>query len=70
MMSAAASLGLVLLWNVDEGLNQVDKFFHQAEVRACVFCLLSLFLFAVLWPVSLGICHFFYLYQHSFSHEY
>ena len=31
MMSAAASLGMVLLWNVDEGLNQIDKFFHNSE---------------------------------------
>jgi 26S proteasome regulatory subunit N1 len=31
MMSAAASLGMVLLWNVDEGLNQIDKFFHNKE---------------------------------------
>ena len=31
MMSAAASLGMVLLWNVDEGLNQIDKFFHNTE---------------------------------------
>merc|ERR1712157_402662 len=26
MMSAAASLGSILLWNVDEGLTQIDKF--------------------------------------------
>ena len=31
MLSAAASLGMVLLWNVDEGLNQIDKFFHNNE---------------------------------------
>jgi 26S proteasome regulatory subunit N1 len=31
MMSAAASLGMILLWNVDEGLNQIDKFFHNTE---------------------------------------
>eukprot|EP01041_Mallomonas_annulata_P006987 gene6987-14202_t len=31
MMSAAASLGLVLLWNVEEGLNQIDKYFHNTE---------------------------------------
>jgi hypothetical protein len=31
MMSAAASLGLVLLWNVEEGLTQIDKFLYSTE---------------------------------------
>lgn len=31
MMSAAASMGAVLLWNVEEGLNQIDKFMHSQE---------------------------------------
>jgi 26S proteasome regulatory subunit N1 len=31
MLSAAASLGMIMLWNVDEGLNQIDKFFHNTE---------------------------------------
>lgn len=31
MMAAAASTGLLYLWNVDQGLNQVDKFFHHNE---------------------------------------
>jgi 26S proteasome regulatory subunit N1 len=31
MMSAAASLGAILLWNVEEGLNQIDKFLHSGE---------------------------------------
>lgn len=31
MISAAASLGMVMLWNVDEGLNQIDKYFHHNE---------------------------------------
>ncbi|CAM9663790.1 unnamed protein product, partial [Ectocarpus sp. 6 AP-2014] len=31
MMSAAASLGTILLWNVEEGLMQIDKFFHSNE---------------------------------------
>lgn len=31
MMSAAASLGMLMLWNVEEGLNQIDKFFHDAD---------------------------------------
>ena len=31
MMSAAASLGMLMLWNVDEGINQIDKYFHNSE---------------------------------------
>jgi 26S proteasome regulatory subunit N1 len=31
MMSAVASLGLVMLWNVDEGLNKVDKYLMHAD---------------------------------------
>lgn len=31
MMSAAASLGMLMMWNVDEGLNQIDKYFHNSE---------------------------------------
>lgn len=31
MMSAAASLGSILLWNVDEGLTQIDKFLYSSE---------------------------------------
>eukprot|EP00124_Ichthyophonus_hoferi_P001063 Ihof_evm3s49 gene=Ihof_evmTU3s49 len=31
MMSAAASLGLILLWDVDGGLTQIDKFLYSNE---------------------------------------
>ncbi|CAN0219074.1 unnamed protein product [Laminaria digitata] len=31
MMSAAASLGTILLWNVEEGLTQIDKFLYSNE---------------------------------------
>jgi 26S proteasome regulatory subunit N1 len=31
MMSAAASLGSILLWDVDEGLTQIDKFLYSSE---------------------------------------
>jgi len=31
MMSAAASLGSILLWNVEEGLTQIDKFLYSNE---------------------------------------
>lgn len=30
-MSAAASLGSILMWNVDEGLTQIDKFLYSSE---------------------------------------
>lgn len=29
--SAAASLGMILLWDVDSGLAQIDKYFHSTE---------------------------------------
>lgn len=31
MLSAAASLGSLLLWNVEEGLTQIDKFLYSSE---------------------------------------
>jgi len=31
MMSAAASLGSIMLWNVEEGLTQVDKFLYSDD---------------------------------------
>jgi 26S proteasome regulatory subunit N1 len=31
MTSAAASLGMVMMWNVEEGLNQIDKYFHNSD---------------------------------------
>lgn len=31
MMSAAASLGLSLLWDTDVGLSHVDKYTYSAE---------------------------------------
>lgn len=31
MMSATASLGMILLWNVEEGLTQIDKFLYSDE---------------------------------------
>ena len=39
MMSATASLGLVMMWNVDEGLNQYDPYTHHTDpfVRAGAF---------------------------------
>ncbi|KAI8825259.1 armadillo-type protein [Fimicolochytrium jonesii] len=31
MMSAAASLGVILLWNVEEGLTHIDKYLYSQE---------------------------------------
>lgn len=31
MLSATASLGLILLWDVDGGLTQIDKFLYASE---------------------------------------
>ena len=31
MMSAAASIGLILLWDVDGGLTQIDKYLYSPE---------------------------------------
>ena len=37
MMSAAASLGLSLLWDTDVGLSHVDKYTYSAEEHIKVF---------------------------------
>lgn len=31
MMSAAASLGMIMLWNVEEGITQIDKFLYTDD---------------------------------------
>ena len=31
MLSAAASLGMILLWDVDGGLTQIDKYLYAQE---------------------------------------
>ena len=31
MLSATASHGLILLWDVDGGLSQIDKYFYSSE---------------------------------------
>ncbi len=31
MLSATATLGLVLLWDVDGGLTQIDKYLYSSE---------------------------------------
>lgn len=37
MMSAAASLGLSLLWDTDMGLTHIDKYTYSAEEHIKVF---------------------------------
>ena len=45
MMSATASIGLVLLWDVDGGLTQIDKYLYSPEdyIKGCLFWNYSLF---------------------------
>lgn len=31
MLSATASLGLILLWDVESGLTEIDKFLYSPE---------------------------------------
>lgn len=31
MMSATATLGLILLWDIDGGLTQIDKYLYSSE---------------------------------------
>ena len=31
MLSAAGSLGIIQLWNLDEGLSMIDKFLYSTE---------------------------------------
>lgn len=42
MMSAAASLGVILLWGVDAGLPQIDKYLYSTEDYVVVRSSLSL----------------------------
>eukprot|EP00268_Persea_americana_P057674 TRINITY_DN691_c0_g1_i1.p1 TRINITY_DN691_c0_g1~~TRINITY_DN691_c0_g1_i1.p1 ORF type:complete len:893 (-),score=184.61 TRINITY_DN691_c0_g1_i1:411-3089(-) len=39
--SAAASLGLILLWDVDTGLSQIDKYFHSNDNHVIAGALLA-----------------------------
>jgi hypothetical protein len=40
MMSAAASLGPLLLWDTDMGLNHIDKYTYASEehIKVPLFC--------------------------------
>lgn len=39
--SAAASLGMILLWDVDSGLSQLDKYFHSSDSHVTAGALLG-----------------------------
>ncbi|CAH9126858.1 unnamed protein product [Cuscuta epithymum] len=39
--SAAASLGMILLWDVDTGLSQIDKYFHSTDTHVIAGALLA-----------------------------
>ncbi|XP_068334374.1 26S proteasome non-ATPase regulatory subunit 2 homolog A-like [Pyrus communis] len=39
--SAAASLGMILLWDVDSGLAQIDKYFHSKDTHVIAGALLG-----------------------------
>ena len=43
MMSAAASLGLSLLWDTDVGLSHVDKYTYSSEEHIKVYITLYVF---------------------------
>ena len=49
MMSATASLGLILLWDVDGGLTQIDKVCVLFVITAVWMCFGS----AACWPGGL-----------------
>ena len=40
MLSAAASIGMIMLWDVDQGLSHVDKYLYSDEeyiqVGSCI----------------------------------
>ena len=46
MLSATASLGLILLWDVESGLTEIDKYLYSPEdyikVSVFIMCILML----------------------------
>jgi hypothetical protein len=55
MMSAAASLGFILLWDVDTGINQIDKYMYANDENIQAGALLVSF-FGLLLFVRIGLC--------------
>jgi hypothetical protein len=58
MLSATASLGLVLLWDVDGGLTPIDKYLYSAEdyikVSFCVYSNILIILERMCWNYAMG----------------
>lgn len=52
MLSATASLGLVLLWDVEGGLTEIDKFLYSNEEAIKVHIILSLVSHLMFLPPS------------------
>ncbi len=48
-MSAAATLGLVLLWDVDGGLTEIDKYLYSSEDYIKVLDFLSSIVLDFVW---------------------
>jgi 26S proteasome regulatory subunit N1 len=48
MMSAAASLGLILLWDVEGGLSEIDKFLYASEdhIKVSICCTKSIIVYS------------------------
>ena len=56
MMSATASLGLVLLWDVEGGLTQIDKFLYSTEDNIKVLCCVLCGVLCGVWCVTSVCC--------------
>lgn len=54
MLSAAASLGMILLWDVDGGLTQIDKYLYSSEDYIKVNITVSLYCYCCLF---IGLSH-------------
>lgn len=54
MLSAAASLGMILLWDVDGGLTQIDKYLYSSEDYIKVYMLSLSFSLSFLGSLSLS----------------
>ena len=56
MLSATASLGLILLWDVDGGLTQIDKYLYSSEdfIKAGALLACGEWGLAELWEGSCG----------------
>ena len=59
MMSTTASLGLILLWDVDGGLTQIDKYLYSSEdyIKVSVMYKLPMYMYfsSKFWTTSYNI---------------